>query len=95
MNKRVYVYQLALRRADDTKKQFIIERDMITAEHKLDIEKLEAISKEHSCDVQALYIGTLTMPKEEQQPRNVIFHDKDMIEAKLNEWNSPKLKEVK
>ena len=82
---KTYVYQFALRRADDEKKQFIIETDLLLREKKFTEEEIKQISEKYKCDVKATCIGTLTPPKEEQEI-NVEYHSKEMISTIINEW---------
>lgn len=91
--KKLYIYQLALRRADNEKQQFIIERDLITAAKKFYQKDIDQMSKKHKCDVQVQFIGIME-PSQEEITLNGVYHTEKAIEAKLNEWNQPK-QEVK
>lgn len=84
-----HVYQFALRRADNNKKQFIIERDLIYADHKLTREQIEDISVKYYCDVQITYLGQLT-PTKKEEIINVEYHTKEMIEENIFNWNKEK-----
>ena len=52
-----YIYQLAIRRKDDEKRQFIIENDMITTETLLDETLVQDIAEKHKCDVKVTFLG--------------------------------------
>jgi hypothetical protein len=87
---KAFMYQLALRRADDKKKQFIIERDTVLTDVKLTNKDLENIANEHNCDVKAEYLGILTQPKEkDKKTLEAEFHTLQMIEDYIEKWKSP------
>ena len=80
-----HVYQFALRRADDEKKQFIIETDTVYTENKLTNEQAAEISAKYKCDVKITYIGQLA-PTKNEEVITVDYHSKEMIAAKIEEW---------
>jgi len=82
----IYVYQFALRRADNEKKDFVIERDMVFTEKKVTMKTVEKMVNEFKCDVQMTYIGKLTPPKNETV-LSKDFHTKEMIESYLEKWS--------
>jgi len=87
-----YVYQLALRRKDDEKRQFIIENDMITTETLLDELFVKEVADKHKCDVKVTYLGELIAP-EVEQILEAEYHTKEMIEAIINEWQEKQREE--
>lgn len=87
--KKSHVYQLGLRRADDEKKKFIIERDLIFRDIKITEKELQQISDKHKCDVQVVYLGVLAQPKNEET-LEIKYHTKDMIQEKIDLWNYEK-----
>lgn len=87
-----HVYQFALRRADNKKKQFIIERELIYSKDKLNEDQMKAISDEHKCDIHLIYLGVLT-PSKKEEIMNIEYHTKDMIQLKLDLWHEPQEKE--
>ena len=86
---REFVYQFALRRADNEKKDFVIERDLILTEKRFDAETLEAISKKNQCDIQVTFLGQLISNKKEEVI-NIEYHTNEMIEEILNQWEKEK-----
>ena len=82
---KTYVYQFALRRADDDKKQFIIETDLLLREKKFKEEEIKAMSEKYKCDMKVTLIGMLTPAKEEQEI-SIDYHSKDMISSIINDW---------
>jgi len=84
-----YVYQFAIRRASDVKKQFVIETDTIYSEEKLTKEDLMQLSEKYECDVQITYLGKLVPPKKEEII-SVEYHSKETIEQKLTQWHNEK-----
>jgi len=84
-----HVYQFALRRADNEKKQFIIETDLIYSEEKFTKEDLMQMSEKYECDIQITYLGQLTPPKKEEV-LSVEYHSKDQIEQNLTRWHNEK-----
>jgi len=84
-----HVYQFALRRADDKKKQFIIETDLVYSDVKLTKEDIMQISEKYSCDVQLTYLGRIIPPKNEEII-SIEYHSKEQIEQKLTEWKNEK-----
>jgi hypothetical protein len=87
-----YIYQLALRRKDDEKRQFIIENDMITTETMLDETFVKEIADKYQCDVQVTYLGELISPQVEQI-LEAEYHTKEMIEQAINEWQEKQREE--
>jgi hypothetical protein len=88
----IYVYQLAIRKADDQKGQFIIEHDMIKTETMLDEEFAKQTSEKYKCDVQITFLGELTPPEVELK-MEAEYHTKEIIEAKINEWQEKQREE--
>jgi hypothetical protein len=90
-----YVYQIALRRADNEKKQFIIERDMVYTETPITEEQGYNISQKYECDIEITLIGILTPTKKEVVIKKD-FNTKEMISKKLVAWKTPlqELKEI-
>jgi len=84
-----HVYQFAIRRASDEKKQFIIETDTVYSEVKLKELDLMRMSEQYQCDVQITYLGKLMPPKNEEII-SVEYHTKDQIEQKLTQWHNEK-----
>lgn len=80
-----HVYQFAVRKSDDLKKQFIIEHDIVCSEHKLTKEDLEKVSKKYFCDVKVTYLGVLKPPVEEEL-LEVDFHTKEMYDELIAKW---------
>lgn len=88
----IYVYQLAVRKANDEKRQFVIEHDMITTEEKLTQDFVNQTSKKYECDVSLTYLGELIAPEDEVKYEKE-YHTKDMIETKINEWQEKQREE--
>jgi len=88
----IYVYQLAIRKADDEQRQFIIEHDMITTEQQLTQEFVDQTSEKYQCDVSLTYLGTLIEPDVEEKLQKE-YHTKDMIETKINQWQEKQREE--
>jgi len=88
----IYVYQLAVRKANDEKRQFVIEHDMITTEEQLTQEFVDETSKKYECDVSLTYLGELIAPDIEVKMEKE-YHTKDMIETKINEWQEKQREE--
>jgi hypothetical protein len=88
----IHVYQLAVRKADDSKRQFIIEHDMITTEEQLTQEFVDQTSEKYQCDVSLIYLGELIAPDVEVKLEKE-FHTKEMIEIKINEWQEKQREE--
>jgi len=84
-----HVYQFAIRRASDEKKQFIIETDTIYSDVKLTKADLMQISEKYECDVQITYLGKLVPPKNEEV-LSVEYHSKEQIEQNLTRWHNEK-----
>jgi len=80
-----HVYQFALRRADDERKQFVIETDTVYTENKLTKEQAEQIADTYKCDVKITYIGVLA-PTKNEEVITADYHTKEMIEEKIIEW---------
>lgn len=87
-----YIYQLALRRKDDDKRQFIIENDMITTETLLDESFVKEISEKYKCDVKVTLLGELISTEVEVILESE-YHTKEMIEAAINEWQEKQREE--
>ena len=87
-----YIYQLAIRRKDDEKRQFIIENDMITTETLLNETFVQDIAEKHKCDVKVTFLGELIAPQIEQVLEKE-YHTKEMIEATINEWQEKQREE--
>ena len=88
----IYVYQLAIRKANDEKRQFIIEHDMITTEEQLTQEFVDQTSEKYQCDVSLTYLGELIEPEVEQKLEKE-YHTQDMIESKINDWQEKQREE--
>ena len=89
-----HVYQLSIRRPDEIRKQFTIERDTIYIPKKLTDEDIKKIAYDHNCDVLLVYLGTLTPPKK-QEIFEQNYYDQEEIERYIIKWKSPidKIKE--
>jgi len=84
-----HVYQFALRRADNGKEQFIIEKDLIYTDEKLTREQMQSIADKNMCDVNLTYLGVITSPKKEENI-NIVYHTQKMIEENLKQWHREK-----
>lgn len=80
-----HVYQFALRRADNEKKQFIIETDTVYTDDKFTEQQAQEISKKYQCDLKITYLGVLT-PTKKEEIIDIEYHSKDMIEAHIIAW---------
>ena len=80
-----HVYQLAIRRADDKRKQFVIESDLVYSEQKLTKEYVQEIAEKQKCDVRVTYLGVLTKAKNEEILDGV-YHTKEMIQDTIFNW---------
>jgi hypothetical protein len=87
-----YVYNLALRRADHEKKQYIIEHDMITTESLIDSIFAKEISDKYQCDVRIQYIGQLQESQEDTYIDSN-YHTEEMIQNTLQEWQEKQREE--
>ncbi len=85
--KKLHVYQLGLRRADDEQEKFILERDLIYRETKVTEEEAKEIATKYKCDVWFTYLGTLVPPKTEELNVKIVFHDESMIQERIAKWN--------
>lgn len=88
----IYVYQLAIRKSSDEKKQFIIEHDMITSEKKLDQEFVDETSEKYECDVQLTFLGELIAPDEAIEFQKE-FYTKEQIADLVQKWQDDHVKE--
>ena len=88
----IYVYKLAIRKANDEKRQFIIEHDMITTEEQLTQEFVDQTSEKYQCDVSLTYLGELIEPEVEQKLEKE-YHTQEMIESKINDWQEKQREE--
>lgn len=91
--KKQFIYQFALRRADNEKKQFIIERETVYTDTKITEEQAYAISQKYGCDVQIVFLGILT-PAKKEEIINKEFHSKELIQEYLEVWKTP-IEEIK
>ena len=80
-----HVYQLAIRRADDEKKQFIIETDLVYNDEKLSKKFAEEISQGYKCDVKLTYLGRLLESKQDEVI-DITYHSKEMIASYVEQW---------
>ena len=82
-----HIYQMALRRADISKKVFRIERDLILCEKKLTSKDIEDISKENECDINVTYLGQLTHQPKKEEVLNAVYHTEQDIKKFVKEWH--------
>lgn len=82
-----HIYQFALRRADESKKAFIIERDLMLTGVKLKAKDLEDIATKNKCDIQVTYLGQLTHQPKKEEVLNHVYHTKEDIEKYIDKWN--------
>ena len=84
-----HIYQFALRRADEVKKQFVIESDLVFAKKKLTKEEIQHLADRHACAIRLTYLGVLT-PSKKEEYIDAEYHTKDMIEKNINSWKENK-----
>lgn len=87
-----HVYQFALRRADDKRKQYVIESDLVYAEQKLTKEFVQEIAEKQKCDIRVTYLGVLTLAKNEEVI-DATYHTKEMIEETIFNWKEQEREE--
>lgn len=80
-----YIYQLAVRKADQEKKQYIIEHDIVISEKIFNDLDAQEMKNKYECDVQLVYLGEL-YESEQEIIIDAIYNDHDMIEKQINEW---------
>ncbi len=80
-----HVYQFALRRASDKKKQFIIESDLVYTDEKIQQETVNELAEKHKCDIRVTYLGLLKEAKKEEI-LEATYHTKEMIEKTIFDW---------
>lgn len=90
MNKVKHIYQLAVRYADDKRKQFTIERDLIQTDKKLKKSDIVNMSSMNKTDTRVEYLGKLIVaPTNEDNVIEVQYHEKEYIAEKIAEWKNP------
>jgi len=88
----IYVYQLAIRKSNDEKKQFVIEHDMITSEKKLDQQFVNETSEKYQCDVKLTYLGEL-IPPDQTIEYQMEYYTKEQIAEYIQKWQDDQVKE--
>lgn len=87
-----HIYHLSLRRADDERRQFVIEHDMITTEELLDDDFVKKVSDKYQCDVKLDYLGELITPQSDiiLDSLTASYYDDAFIASKIDEWQKMK-----
>ena len=89
-----YLYQLAVGKANNEKKKFLLERDLIFTEKPLTKEDIHDISNTHKCDVMVSFLGELKKPEEHEIfDYRVDYHTKPMVEAIREQWKKEETSE--
>ena len=83
-----YVYQLSVRKPDDSIKKIRIETDTIFTEKEITKDVIEKISIENKVDVLLQFVGFLVPSKKEIPLLKVDPYSEEDLELKIKSWKS-------